>query len=98
MCASAYDHEQFDDLLNVNTPTNNINGRTSKELATLDIAYQSLGIKYPFLDVDYELKSSLIHLFSEFHDLVNEDPNKHLKELHVVIYYNHLGFLRIMSK
>ena len=32
----------------------------------------------------FELKYGLIHLLPTFHGLVGEDPQKHLKELHVV--------------
>ena len=58
--------------------------RTLKELAAPDMAYQPLGIHYPELDADFELKSGLIHLLPKFHGLVGEDPHKHLKEFHIV--------------
>ncbi|RDX99265.1 hypothetical protein CR513_17696, partial [Mucuna pruriens] len=43
-------------------------------------------IQYPQLELaqSYELKSRLIHLLPKFHNLVCEDPYKHLKEFHVV--------------
>ena len=45
---------------------------------------QPLCIQYPNLEVAFELKSGLIHLFLTFHGFAREDPNKHLKEFHVV--------------
>ena len=54
------------------------NNRTLKELAT------SICIQYPNLKVAFELKSGLIHLLPTFHGFSGEDPNKHLKEFHVV--------------
>ncbi|RDX68999.1 hypothetical protein CR513_51946, partial [Mucuna pruriens] len=52
------------------------NDRTLKELATLYVVYQPWCIQYPQLEPSqtYELKSGL----------VGEDPDKHLKEFHVV--------------
>ena len=58
--------------------------RTLKELAAPDLDQQPLCIQYPPLDVNFELKSGLIHLFPSFHGLAGEDPNKHLKEFHIV--------------
>ena len=40
--------------------------------------------RYPQLEVAFELKSGMIHLLPTFHGLAGEDPNKHLKEFHVV--------------
>ena len=60
------------------------NNRTLKELATPDLDQQPLCIQYPNLEVALELKSGLIHLLPTFHSFVGEDPNKHLKEFHVV--------------
>ncbi|KAL0449653.1 UNVERIFIED_CONTAM: hypothetical protein Slati_1521700 [Sesamum latifolium] len=57
--------------------------RTIKEITSLDLN-QPLCIEYPNLDVDFELKSGLIHLNSTFRGLAGEDPHKHLKEFHVV--------------
>ena len=58
--------------------------RTLKELATPDVDHQPLCIQYAPLDVNFELKSGLIHLLPSFHGLPREDPNKHLKEFHIV--------------
>ena len=61
-----------------------MDGRTIRELAAPDVHYQPLGIHYPHLDANFELKSGLIHLLPKFHGLTGEDPHKHLKEFHVV--------------
>ena len=45
---------------------------------------QPLRIQYPNLKVAFELKSGLIHLLPTFHGFAGEDPNKHVKEFHVV--------------
>ena len=58
--------------------------RTLKELAAPDVDHQPLCIQYAPLDVNFELKSGLIHLLPSFHGLPGEDPNKHLKEFHIV--------------
>uniref|UniRef100_A0A803PL34 Uncharacterized protein n=1 Tax=Cannabis sativa TaxID=3483 RepID=A0A803PL34_CANSA len=58
--------------------------RTSKELVAPNLDQQPLCIHYPPLDVNFELKSDLIHLLQAFHGLPGEDPNKHLKEFHIV--------------
>ncbi|PIN21706.1 DNA-directed DNA polymerase [Handroanthus impetiginosus] len=58
--------------------------RTLRELAAPDLTQQPLCIEYPQLDVLFELKSGLIDLLPTFRGLENEDPHKHLKELHVV--------------
>ena len=58
--------------------------RTLKEFAIPDLDQQPLCIQYPNLEVVFELKSGLIHLFSTFHGFAREDPNKHLKKFHVV--------------
>jgi hypothetical protein len=60
------------------------NNRTLKELAAPNVTYQPLGIQYPDTDMDFELKSGLIHLLPKFHGLAGEDPHKHLKEFHIV--------------
>ena len=59
---------------------------TLKELAAPDLNQQPLCITSPTLDatITFELKSRLIHLLPTFHGLADEDPHKHLKELHVV--------------
>ncbi|XP_052203099.1 uncharacterized protein LOC127808569 [Diospyros lotus] len=62
---------------------NNAN-RNIRELAAPDVYYQPLCIQYPQLQVNFELKSGLIHLLPKFHGLAGEDPHKHLKEFHVV--------------
>ncbi|KAL0311188.1 UNVERIFIED_CONTAM: hypothetical protein Sangu_2413500 [Sesamum angustifolium] len=49
-----------------------------------DLNQQSLCIEYPTLNVDFELKSDLIHLLPTFRGLAGEDPHKHLKEFYVV--------------
>ena len=58
--------------------------RTLRELAAPYENPQPLCIQYPTLEVDFELKSGLIHLLPNFRGLENEDPRKHLKEFHVV--------------
>ena len=58
--------------------------RTLKELAAPEVDHQPLCIQYAPLDVNFELKSGLIHLLPSFHGLPGEDPNKHLKEFHIV--------------
>ncbi|KAL0440545.1 UNVERIFIED_CONTAM: hypothetical protein Slati_2537500, partial [Sesamum latifolium] len=60
--------------------------RMIKEMISLDLNQQPLCIEYPTLDVDFELKSGLIHLLSTFSGLAGEDPHKHLKEFHVVCF------------
>ena len=62
----------------------NLHDRTLKELATPDVTYQPLCIDYPELNAPFELNYGLIHLLPTFHDFVDEDPHKHLKEFHVV--------------
>ena len=49
-----------------------------------DLELQPLCIQYPQQEDAFELKSSMIHLLPSFHGFVVEDPNKHLKEFHVV--------------
>ncbi|XP_031099801.1 uncharacterized protein LOC116003999 [Ipomoea triloba] len=60
--------------------------RTLKELGAPNLDQQPLCITFPALDanVQFELKSGLIHLLPSFHGLTGEDPHKHLKEFHVV--------------
>nr|KYP46398.1 hypothetical protein KK1_032048 [Cajanus cajan] len=55
-----------------------------KELVTPNIVYQPWCAQYPENQVNYDLKSRLIHLLPKFHGLVGEDPHKHLKDFHVV--------------
>ncbi|KAH9669749.1 DUF4220 domain-containing protein [Citrus sinensis] len=58
--------------------------RTLRELAEPDLNQQPLCIQYIDLEVNFELKSGLIHLLPKFHRFAGEDPHKHLKEFHVV--------------
>ncbi|KAL0438931.1 UNVERIFIED_CONTAM: hypothetical protein Slati_2376100 [Sesamum latifolium] len=58
--------------------------QTIKEMTSLDLNQQPLCIEYPTFDVDFELKSGLIHLLPTFRGLGGEDPHKHLKKFHVV--------------
>ncbi|KAL0322161.1 UNVERIFIED_CONTAM: hypothetical protein Scaly_2512500 [Sesamum calycinum] len=58
--------------------------RTINEMTSPDLNQQPLCIEYPTLDVDFELKSGLIHLLPTFRGLAGEDPHKHIKEFHVV--------------
>ena len=58
--------------------------QTLKELAAPTLDQQPLCIDMPQLEVAFELKSGMIHLLPTFHGLAGEDPNKHLKEFHVV--------------
>ena len=60
------------------------NNRTLKELVAPDFDQQPLCIEYPQLEVAFELKSGMIHLLPTFQGFAGEDPNKHLKEFHVV--------------
>ena len=58
--------------------------QTLIELAAPILDQQHLCIDMPQLEVAFELKSSMIRLLPTFHVLSGEDPNKHLKEFHVV--------------
>lgn len=60
------------------------NNRILKELAILDLEQQPLYIEYPQTEVASELKSGMIHLLLTFYGFISEDPNKHLKEFHIV--------------
>ena len=60
------------------------NNWTLKELSAPDLNQQPLCIEYPQLEVGFELKSGMIHLLPTFHGFAGEDPNKHLKEFHMV--------------
>ena len=57
---------------------------TLKELAAPTLNQPPLCIDYPPLNVAFEVKSGMIHLLPKFHGFSGEDPNKHLKEFHVV--------------
>nr|KYP39751.1 hypothetical protein KK1_038943 [Cajanus cajan] len=61
-----------------------MNDHILKELTAPNVVYQSWGIQYPDVEVNYELKYGLIQLFPKFHGLASENPHKHLKEFHVV--------------
>ncbi|KAL0310320.1 UNVERIFIED_CONTAM: hypothetical protein Scaly_2939500 [Sesamum calycinum] len=58
--------------------------QTINEMTSPGLNQQPLCIEYPTLDVDFELKSGLIHLLPTFRGLAGEDPYKHLKEFHMV--------------
>lgn len=60
------------------------NNSTLKELATLALDQQPKCIEYPQTEVAFELNSGMIHLLPFFYGFIEEDPNKHLKEFHVV--------------
>ena len=60
--------------------------QTLKELAAPILDQQPLCIDTPQLEVPFELKSGFIHLLPTFHGLSGEDPNKDLKEFHVVCF------------
>ncbi|KAJ9542483.1 hypothetical protein OSB04_028989 [Centaurea solstitialis] len=60
------------------------NERTLRELATHDVAQVPICIRYPQGNDNFILKTGLVHLLPSYHGLENEDPNKHLKEFHVV--------------
>ncbi|KAJ9543915.1 hypothetical protein OSB04_023622 [Centaurea solstitialis] len=60
------------------------NERTLRELATHDVAQVPICIRYPQGNDNFILKTRLVHLLPSYHGLENEDPNKHLKEFHVV--------------
>ena len=45
---------------------------------------QLLYIGNPELEVTFEFKSGFLHLIPTFHRFVGEEPNKHLKEFHMV--------------
>ena len=59
---------------------------TLRELTAPNLQQQPLAVQFPELadDVNFELKSGLIHLLPQFHGLSREDPNKHLAEFHAV--------------
>ncbi|KAL0285061.1 UNVERIFIED_CONTAM: hypothetical protein Scaly_2830200 [Sesamum calycinum] len=59
--------------------------RMINDMTSLDLNQQPFCIEYPTLDVDFELKSGLIHLLPIFRGLAGEDPHKHLKEFRVAI-------------
>ncbi|KAL0387684.1 UNVERIFIED_CONTAM: hypothetical protein Sradi_2650200 [Sesamum radiatum] len=58
--------------------------RTINDMTSPDLNQQPLCIEYPDLEVNFELKSGLIHLLPTFRGLAGENPHRHLKEFHVV--------------
>ncbi|KAL0423278.1 UNVERIFIED_CONTAM: hypothetical protein Sradi_0862600 [Sesamum radiatum] len=58
--------------------------RTINDMISLDLNQQPLCTKNPDLEVNFELKSGLVHILPTFCGLACEDPHKHLKEFHVV--------------
>ncbi|XP_074562807.1 uncharacterized protein LOC141819397 [Curcuma longa] len=58
------------------------NNQTIRELAAPNVAF--LCIQYPELEIDFELRSGIIHLLPKFHGLACEDPPRHLQEFHIV--------------
>ncbi|KAL0419096.1 UNVERIFIED_CONTAM: hypothetical protein Sradi_1323100 [Sesamum radiatum] len=58
--------------------------RTINDMTSPDLNQQPLCTEYPDLEVNFELKSGLVHLLSTFRGLAGEDPHKHLKEFYVV--------------
>ncbi|KAL0370705.1 UNVERIFIED_CONTAM: hypothetical protein Sangu_0388600 [Sesamum angustifolium] len=58
--------------------------RTINDMTSPDLNQQPLCTEYPDLEVNFELKSGLVHLLPNFRGLAGEDPHKHLKEFHVV--------------
>ena len=57
---------------------------TLRQLVTHDIAQTPICIRYPAGNANFVLKTGLIHLLPNFHGLENEDPNKFLKQFHIV--------------
>ena len=78
---STHSSDSFDYLEKIEMANNN---HTLKELAAPDLDQQPLCIWYPQLEVAFELKSGMIHLLPTFYGFAGEDPNKNLKEFHVV--------------
>lgn len=58
--------------------------RTLRQLATQDVAQTPICIRYPTGNPNFVLKTGLVHLLPTYHGLENEDPNKHLKQFHIV--------------
>lgn len=73
-------NESFDDL----DQEDMARIRTLKEMAAPNLEQQPFCIEYPQAVDAFELKSGMIHLLPRFHGLAREDPNKHLKEFHMV--------------
>ncbi|PON45911.1 hypothetical protein TorRG33x02_327500 [Trema orientale] len=70
------DHQEEDEIAN--------NCATLKELVSLVRDQQPLCIELRILNAAFKLKSEIIHLLLPFHSFAGEDPNRHLKEFHVV--------------
>ncbi|KAJ9567080.1 hypothetical protein OSB04_003046 [Centaurea solstitialis] len=58
--------------------------QTLRQLATQDVAQTPICIRYPTGNPNFALKTGLVHLLPTYHGLENEDPNKHLKQFHIV--------------
>ncbi|XP_024986583.1 uncharacterized protein LOC112521826 [Cynara cardunculus var. scolymus] len=58
--------------------------QTLRQLATQDIAQTPICIKYPIGNQNFVLKTGFVHLLPTYHELENKDPNKHLKQFHIV--------------
>ena len=56
---------------------------TLHEQGAPDIILQPLQARYPNLDPNFELKSSLINLLPKYHGLPGQDPIRHLKDFQV---------------
>lgn len=58
--------------------------QTLRKSATPDVVQQPLCIQFPDIEVAFELKSGFIHLLPIVCGFAGEDPQKHLKEFHVI--------------
>ena len=67
-----------------NPPMALVRNQTLKELAAPTLDQLPLCINMPQLEAAFEPKSGMMHLLPTFNGLAREDPNKHLKEFHVV--------------
>ena len=56
---------------------------TLHEQGAPDIRLQPLQARYPNLDPNFELKSSLIHLLPKYHGFPGQDPIRHLRDFQV---------------
>ncbi|XP_052116543.1 uncharacterized protein LOC127746658 [Arachis duranensis] len=56
---------------------------TLHEQGAPDIILQPLQARYPNLDPNFELKSSLINLLPKYHGMPSQDPIRHLKDFQV---------------
>ncbi|KAK4270766.1 hypothetical protein QN277_019538 [Acacia crassicarpa] len=57
---------------------------TINELGSPDLHFQNWCINYPDINVNFELKSGLIHLLPKFNGLSGEEAYNHLKMFHMV--------------